>query len=150
MYKRQLHSSVPALLPFPSLPFPVKRQRSEDPDDLLPGIYGFHPHRSPLLSLIRIHGSLWVSFRCNRRSGQPDWLLPQSVRRNHRVLHIPVPVSYTHLDVYKRQNRSIVENVISFSANARAIQKAMDNGDALDELMIPGIGYYARNDYIMR
>ena len=47
-------------------------------------------------------------------------------------------------------NRSIVENVISFSANARAIQKAMDNGDALDELMIPGIGYYARNDYIMR
>ena len=36
-------------------------------------------------------------------------------------------------------NRSIVENVISFSANARAIQKAMDNGDALDELMIPGI-----------
>lgn len=47
-------------------------------------------------------------------------------------------------------NRSIIENVISFSANARAIQKAMDNGDALDELMIPGIGYYARNDYIMR
>ena len=47
-------------------------------------------------------------------------------------------------------NRSIVENVISFSANARAIQKAMDNGDALDEFMIPGIGYYARNDYIMR
>ena len=47
-------------------------------------------------------------------------------------------------------NRSIVENVISFSANARAIQKAMDNGYALDELMIPGIGYYARNDYIMR
>lgn len=47
-------------------------------------------------------------------------------------------------------NRSIIENVISFSANARAIQKAMDNGDALYELMIPGIGYYARNDYIMR
>ena len=47
-------------------------------------------------------------------------------------------------------NRSILERVISFSANARAIQKAIENGDAVDELLIPGIGYYARDDYIMR
>lgn len=45
---------------------------------------------------------------------------------------------------------SIIENMIRFSANARAIQQALDEGDALDELMIPGIGYFVNKGYIMR
>lgn len=47
-------------------------------------------------------------------------------------------------------NRNVIEGVIHHSANARAIKQAMAQGDQADELMIPGIGYYVRNDYIMR
>lgn len=47
-------------------------------------------------------------------------------------------------------NRITIEHVIAYSPNARAIKKAVDAGDALEELFIPGIGYYVRNDYIMR
>lgn len=47
-------------------------------------------------------------------------------------------------------NRLIIEQVIHYSANARAIEKAVDGGDVLDELCIQGIGYYVKNDYILR
>lgn len=47
-------------------------------------------------------------------------------------------------------NRLVIEQVLHYSANARAISKAVSEGDALDELCIQGIGYYVKNDYILR
>lgn len=47
-------------------------------------------------------------------------------------------------------NRITLEQVIRFSSNARAIKKAVNDGDALEELFIPGIGYYVKDDYILR
>ncbi len=47
-------------------------------------------------------------------------------------------------------HRTVIEGVIYHSANARAIKQALAQGDQIDELMIPGIGYYVKNDYIMR
>lgn len=55
----------------------------------------------------------------------------------------------THM---KEQDVSMdtIQQVLQFSANARAIQQALAQGDRKEELYLPGIGYYARNDYILR
>lgn len=43
-----------------------------------------------------------------------------------------------------------IQRVTAFSANARAIRKAVKEGDNLKDLLIPGIGYFAKADYILR
>ena len=43
-----------------------------------------------------------------------------------------------------------IQKVISFSANYRAIHKALDEGKELTQLYTPGIGYLVREDYILR
>lgn len=47
-------------------------------------------------------------------------------------------------------NRVIVNNVLCYSANAKAILKALDEGNHLDELLIPGIGILIPKNYILR
>lgn len=54
-----------------------------------------------------------------------------------------------HLLKDKVSTRTI-QKVVRFSANYRAIQKALDEGKEAQELFTPGIGYFVREDYILR
>lgn len=65
--------------------------------------------------------------------------------------------SYAHIKTCVDQhlkndnvNRLIVNNVLAYSANAKAIHKALDEGSQLDELIIPGIGILIPKNYKMR
>lgn len=43
-----------------------------------------------------------------------------------------------------------IEQIAQFSANYRAVQKAVDEGSEISELFTPGIGYIVKDDYILR
>lgn len=45
---------------------------------------------------------------------------------------------------------STIERVLQYSANARAIQKAVNEGYPLEELMVPGIGIFIPKNYKIR
>lgn len=47
-------------------------------------------------------------------------------------------------------NRILIERVIEFSANARAIKKAMLEGEEVNNLYVPGVSYFVKDDYILR
>ncbi|MEG2507316.1 MAG: DUF6348 family protein, partial [Longicatena sp.] len=47
-------------------------------------------------------------------------------------------------------DQDIVKQVTQFSSNARAIRKALAQGNSVEELMIPGIGYYVQEGYEVR
>lgn len=43
-----------------------------------------------------------------------------------------------------------IQNVLAYSANAKAIRKAIAQGDDPNELLVPGIGYFVRDEYQLR
>lgn len=43
-----------------------------------------------------------------------------------------------------------IETVVAYSANYRAIQKAIDEGEDVKDLYTPGIGYFVKEDYLLR
>ena len=47
-------------------------------------------------------------------------------------------------------SQALIEQIAQFSANYRAIQKALDEGDDIKELYTPGIGYFVKENYILR
>lgn len=47
-------------------------------------------------------------------------------------------------------SQALIEQIAQFSANYRAIQKALDDGDDIKELYTPGIGYFVKENYILR
>lgn len=53
---------------------------------------------------------------------------------------------------FKNENPSthLIQQVLSFSANAKAIHKALEQGDAIDELMVPGFAYLGCSGYQWR
>lgn len=65
--------------------------------------------------------------------------------------------SFSYMDDVVRKHlrkdkvsQKTIEKVVQFSANYRAIQKALDEGKDLQDLYTPGIGYFVRADYILR
>lgn len=61
-------------------------------------------------------------------------------------------VEETVMEHLKKENvdKRAIENVLCYSVHARAIQKAVAQGSAIEELIIPGIGYYVENEYNLR
>lgn len=47
-------------------------------------------------------------------------------------------------------NQDALQRVLQFSSSARAIKKAIDAGDQMDELLLAGIGYVIPEDYQIR
>ena len=43
-----------------------------------------------------------------------------------------------------------IKKVMEFSVNAKAIQKALENGEVQQGLQVSGIGYVGKSDYILR
>lgn len=47
-------------------------------------------------------------------------------------------------------SQSVIEQIAEFSANYRAVQKAIEEGSEVSELYTPGIGYLVKENYILR
>ena len=80
------------------------------------------------------------------RKGEPTVELYQSQVR-----------SFSYIDETIRKylkneepSQELIEQIAQFSANYRAIQKALDEGDDIKELYTPGIGYFVKENYILR
>ena len=65
--------------------------------------------------------------------------------------------SYAYIEEVVKQHfeeddieNSCIQNVLAFSANAKAIQKAIEQGDSPADLFVPGIGYFVRDGYQLR
>ena len=80
------------------------------------------------------------------RKGEPTVELYQSQVRSFSY------IDETIRKYLKNENPSqaLIEQIAQFSANYRAIQKALDDGDDIKELYTPGIGYFVKENYILR
>lgn len=80
------------------------------------------------------------------QKGQPTVELYQSQVR-----------SFSYVDETLRRHlknehisQKVIEQIAEFSANYRAVQKAIDEGNEVSELYTPGIGYFVKENYILR